>query len=238
MMSSKSIVFITGANTGLGLEAVKAFCRSNKSYEVIIGCRSTEKGEKAIEEVKKEYPQTSSSLSVVQADVSSDDSITKAFETISSKFGKVDTLINNAGAGFDRQIQDGSMTIRQAWTAAWDTNVAGTQVLTTMFVPLLLKSSDPRLIFITSGTSALSETERFDIPAMARINESPPAGWPKERQLNPITCYRSSKTGLNMLMREWYKILKNDGVKLWCISPGFLATGLSGVGGEQLKKVR
>jgi hypothetical protein len=35
---------------------------------------------------------------------------------------------------------------------------------------------------------------------------------------------------LNMLMREWYRILKNDGVKVWCISPGILATGLAGPG--------
>jgi NAD(P)-dependent dehydrogenase (short-subunit alcohol dehydrogenase family) len=55
--------------------------------------------------------------------------------------------------------------------------------------------------------------------------------------MNPVTSYRSSKTGLNMLMREWAKILKNDGVKVFAISPGFLATGLAGVGAEQLKKV-
>jgi hypothetical protein len=32
-------------------------------------------------------------------------------------------------------------------------------------------------------------------------------------------------------------MLKNDGVKVFAISPGFLATGLAGVGAEQLKKV-
>lgn len=31
-----------------------------------------------------------------------------------------------------------------------------------------------------------------------------------------------------MLMREWNRILMNDGVKTWCISPGMLATGLAG----------
>jgi NAD(P)-dependent dehydrogenase (short-subunit alcohol dehydrogenase family) len=33
---------------------------------------------------------------------------------------------------------------------------------------------------------------------------------------------------MNMMMREWYKTLKEDGVKVWCISPGQLATGLGG----------
>lgn len=30
------------------------------------------------------------------------------------------------------------------------------------------------------------------------------------------------------MMREWCRILKEDGVKVWCISPGFLATSLGG----------
>ena len=129
------------------------------------------------------------------------------------------------------------MTVREAWNKAWNINVSGTQVLTTMFMRLLVKSNNPRLIFITSGTSSLIETDKFDTPALQRINASPAAGWPKPDQVNPITSYRSSKTGLNMMMREWARILKEDGVKVWCISPGFLATGLQGVGPEQLKKV-
>jgi hypothetical protein len=31
-----------------------------------------------------------------------------------------------------------------------------------------------------------------------------------------------------MLVREWDRILKNDGVKVWAVSPGMLATGLVG----------
>lgn len=41
-----------------------------------------------------------------------------------------------------------------------------------------------------------------------------------------------------MLMREWRRLLLNDGVKVWAISPGFLATGLAGAGAEKLKQVR
>lgn len=40
-----------------------------------------------------------------------------------------------------------------------------------------------------------------------------------------------------MLMREWARILRDDGVKVWTISPGFLATGLASVGKEQLLKM-
>lgn len=30
------------------------------------------------------------------------------------------------------------------------------------------------------------------------------------------------------IIREWYRNLKEDGVKVWCVSPGYLATGLGG----------
>lgn len=36
-------------------------------------------------------------------------------------------------------------------------------------------------------------------------------------------------------MREWTRLLKPDGVKVFAISPGFLATGLGGIGGEKLR---
>lgn len=121
--------------------------------------------------------------------------------------------------------------------ASWDTNVAGTQVLTTWAVPLLLKSGNPRLLFMTSGTSTLTETELTEPEILARINASPPAGWPKEQKKVEVTAYRSAKTGLNMMMREWTRILGNDGVKVWAISPGMLATGLGGVGADALRKV-
>jgi hypothetical protein len=39
-----------------------------------------------------------------------------------------------------------------------------------------------------------------------------------------------------MMMLDWVRMLKPDGVKVFCISPGFLATNLGGMGPEMLKK--
>jgi NAD(P)-dependent dehydrogenase (short-subunit alcohol dehydrogenase family) len=236
-MAQKPVVLITGGNTGLGLEIVKALAKESTPFEIIIGSRSVEKGEDAIKTAKKEVSNTSSTFSVVQVDITSDGSIQKAYDTISSKFGKLDCLVNNAGSNFERDIQDGKMSMREAWNKSWDTNVTGTQIMTQTFIPLLLKSQHPRIIFMTSGTSPLSETERFDNPVFERLNGSPPAGWPKDKTMNPVASYRSAKTGLNMMMREWHKMLLNDGVKVFAVSPGFLATGLSNIGAEQLKEV-
>ncbi|KAH9990744.1 NAD(P)-binding protein [Xylariaceae sp. FL0662B] len=235
MASDKIIVLVTGGNTGLGLEVVKALYKTDIPYEIIVGCRTVSKGEAAIENVKTEIPQSSSSLSILQVDLSSDSSIEKAVEALESRHGRLDVLVNNGGGGFDQNIWSKATTTREAFNASWDVNVSGTHVLTTLAVPLLLRSADPRLLFITSGTSTLTDTERTDTPMMQRLNASPPAGWPKDPAALGVTSYRSSKTGLNMLMRQWYRILLNDGVKVWCVSPGLLATNLMGSTPEQLK---
>ena len=120
------------------------------------------------------------------------------------------------------------MSMREMWNKSWNVNTTSTYILTHTLMPILLKSSDPRLIFITSGTSTLSESTNL---ALA-VNKSPAQGWPKKSL--GIPAYRSSKTGMNMMMREWARTLKEDGVKLWCISPGFLATGLGGNPGKSL----
>lgn len=40
-----------------------------------------------------------------------------------------------------------------------------------------------------------------------------------------------------MVMLEWQRFLKEDGVKVFCISPGFLATNLGGMGAEKLRQM-
>jgi NAD(P)-dependent dehydrogenase (short-subunit alcohol dehydrogenase family) len=237
MSADKKVLLITGGNTGLGFEAVKALYKTDLAYELIIGCRTISKGEAAIDSLTKEVASSPSTLSVLQVDLESDESISKAIQQIEQKFNRLDILINNGGADFDLELQSGKMTIRQAWNTSWDVNVSGAQVLTTAAVPLLLKSSEPRLMFVSSGTSSITGSENLSNPASQRINGSPPAGWPKPEQVNPIESYRSSKTGLNMMMRQWHRILLNDGVKVWAISPGVLATGLGGMGREQMSKV-
>lgn len=86
-------------------------------------------------------------------------------------------------------------------------------------------------------TSALSSLDTcaggFDSKL---VTTAPPKGWPKPLSPTP-TAYRSSKTALNMLMLYWTRTLYMDGAKVFCVSPGFLATGLGGMGPDFLKKM-
>jgi NAD(P)-dependent dehydrogenase (short-subunit alcohol dehydrogenase family) len=123
------------------------------------------------------------------------------------------------------------MAQRENWMKSWNVNTAGTQIMTETFAPLLLQASSPRLLFMTSGASTLGGTEN----SVARFDKFAAKGWPKQDM--SVAAYRSSKTGMNMMLREWYRLLHEDGVRVWCISPGFLATGLGGFGAETLKKM-
>ncbi|KAJ3962964.1 hypothetical protein N0V92_000251 [Colletotrichum tropicale] len=239
MTSEKRVVLVTGGNTGLGLEVVKALYASSTPYQIIVACRTVAKGESAIASLISQIPEGLSCLSTVQLDISQDDSIKNAVQQIDSRFGRLDVLINNAGVLHDSDIAAGKMSLREGFNASWNINVTGTHILTTHAAPLLLKSSDPRLIFVTSGTSSFTESSLVHVPnpKLQLLNASPAKGWPKNDP-EAMSLYRSVKTGLNMLMREWHRTLRNDGVKVWCVCPGYLATGIGGRGAEEMKKVK
>lgn len=83
--------------------------------------------------------------------------------------------------------------MREVWNRLWDINTIGTHILTYTFAPLLLQSADPRLLFVTSGTSTLAESDNLAL----RFNQPPKKGWPKSSLMIP--AYRASKTGMNIL---------------------------------------
>jgi len=222
-MASQKVVLVTGANGGIGYEAVKAFLESDKAkYHVFLGSRSLEKGKLAIEKLHKEVSKTRNTVELIQVDVTSDESIQKAFEQVKASSGHLDALVNNAGATFDIQYLADKVSLRDCFNKAYDVNVTGAHVMTYIFMPLLLKSSDPRLIFV-AGLSHITVASQkyFPTPPL-------PAGWPKKVDFETIG-YRSSKTALNMLMLDWNHKLKEDGVKVWGVGPGFLATNLGDI---------
>jgi short chain dehydrogenase len=97
IMASKKIVLVTGGNNGIGYEIVKALLESKNPYHVLLGSRSLEKAKTAIENLHKEVPETASTVEIVQVDLTSDESIEKAFEQVKNNHGYLDVLINNAG---------------------------------------------------------------------------------------------------------------------------------------------
>jgi NAD(P)-dependent dehydrogenase (short-subunit alcohol dehydrogenase family) len=94
---SNTIVLITGANTGLGFEIVKALCQSKKSYTILVGGRSLDKAKAAITKAESVKATSSTQLHAVQIDIEDDNSISNLYEAIDRDYGRIDVLVNNAG---------------------------------------------------------------------------------------------------------------------------------------------
>lgn len=97
-MASRKIALVTGGNNGIGYETVKALLESTKPYHVLLGSRSLEKGKLAIENLHKECPDLTNTVEIVQVDITSDESIEKAYKQVETSHGHIDALINNAGS--------------------------------------------------------------------------------------------------------------------------------------------
>ncbi|KAH6984468.1 dehydrogenase with different specificitie [Ilyonectria sp. MPI-CAGE-AT-0026] len=223
-LESKTIVLITGANTGLGFEVTKALFLRPTPYHVFVGCRGDiSRASDAIATLQQLFPNSTSTAEPLSIDIASDESITAAVERVRAKIGRVDILVNNAGVAHDQAISSGRIKPREGWNQTYDVNVTGTYLFTHAIAPLLLasKAHPPRLLFITSGLSSVTEhaagTSHGYALAPAGDGIKPASRW---------LAYRVSKSAMNLVMVEWARLLKNDGVAVFNISPGFLATGL------------
>jgi len=96
-MATRKIALVTGGNNGIGYEAVKALLQSPKPYHILMGSRSLEKAKVAIESLHKECPESTNTVESLQVNLTSDESIEKAFEQVKASPGHIDALINNAG---------------------------------------------------------------------------------------------------------------------------------------------
>lgn len=89
----KKIAVVTGANTGLGLEATKVFVA--EGIQVIMACRDIDKAEKAKQEIEAENKKAQ--LKVMKLDLASLKSVKSFAEEFKQQFAHLDILLNNAG---------------------------------------------------------------------------------------------------------------------------------------------
>ena len=163
--------------------------------------RSLEKGQKALASIQSSNP--SGAISVIQLDITSDASIVAAVEELKAKHGHLDVLVNNAGicpVDFSRPVLRDCL----------ETNAISPALVTEAFVPLLLQSSTPRLIYVSSELGSIQLR-----------------GDPKNVAYEAAyKTYRISKAALNMLAAcdAWeYK----DRVKVFAYCPGYVITDLA-----------
>ena len=88
---SGQVIIVTGGNSGLGYESVKAF--AEKGAEVILASRNVGKGEEA----KSKISNASGKIDVMELDLMDFESIKRFANSFKEKYERLDVLLNNAG---------------------------------------------------------------------------------------------------------------------------------------------
>ncbi|KAL8823416.1 MAG: hypothetical protein Q9191_005877 [Dirinaria sp. TL-2023a] len=202
-MTSKTIVLITGANSGIGFDSSAAIAAASADYHVVMGSRSLEKGQKALSELQaRKLP---GSLSLVQLDVTDEASISQAVQSIAHDFGRLDVLVNNAG------IVSKAPTFKADLRETLETNTIAPAAVTEAFTDLLLKSEKARLIYVSSdlGSLTLKQDKSYKYHGITAV------------------AYRMSKAALNMLML-CHEAQFEGKIRVFAFNPGFVVTNLTG----------
>lgn len=150
-------MLITRANQGIGLEITKKLASENPIYHVLMSSRSLAKREAAIASLPSGL-----SLEPIELDITSDSSISKAITAVQEKYGRLDVLIKNAGISENTLPE--VLTFRQRYTQIIDTKTISVACVTDAFIPLMRKSSEPRIIFVSSGLGSIGNTLHPEFP--------------------------------------------------------------------------
>ena len=112
------VVLITGALTGIGRAAARAFARDGNRI-VVAGRHET-----AGQELAAELRALGTDVEFLRADVRHEDEVRSLIDRTVARFGRLDAAVNNAGT----EGQPGPVTQQTAdtYAATFDTNVLGT----------------------------------------------------------------------------------------------------------------
>ncbi|MBN3959421.1 SDR family NAD(P)-dependent oxidoreductase [Nostoc sp. NMS8] len=187
-------VLITGGNRGIGFAIAQGLLA--KDYEIIITSRSLDNAKLAAEKLPgKVIP--------IELNVTDDRSINQAVKTLHQRIDRLDILINNAGVYPDRDIN--ILTIsRELLDSTINANTFGPIRMVQAFLPLLEKSSDARVVNVSSGYGALSDLSA-DVPS-----------------------YCLSKLALNGATIMLAQALDSKGIVVNSICPGWVRTDMGG----------
>ena len=93
MRLQNKVAIVTGGSRGIGFSVVKTFLR--EGAKVVLCASRQETAQKAIEELKQEYPQAQ--MEGIWPNLSDYAQVKEAFDAVAEKFGRIDILVNNAG---------------------------------------------------------------------------------------------------------------------------------------------
>jgi NAD(P)-dependent dehydrogenase (short-subunit alcohol dehydrogenase family) len=200
---SGRVAIVTGANSGMGKETARELARLGA--DVVLGCRSRQRGEAAREEIAAATG--AAALTVMEIDLSSLASV-RAFATaFRERFARLDVLVNNAAASLPTRE-----TTPEGFERHWATNVLGPYLLTTMLIPPLEAAGRARVVNLS--TRAAGGLDLHDTQF-------------ERRRYRGVTAYRASKQASRMLTWALAADLEQQAVSVNAVNPGYVLSPLT-----------
>ncbi|MFX1391456.1 MAG: SDR family oxidoreductase [Promethearchaeota archaeon] len=196
------ICLITGANSGIG--KATALGLSKLGASLVFACRDRSRAEEAILEIKEKTG--NDSIDLILADLSSQKEIYKLVAEFKSRYDSLDVLINNAGVNLHKQIitEDG---IENTFAV----NYLAQFMLSNLLFDVLKKGNPGRIINVASSVQAKS----IDFDDLKSDNHY--------RQMK---AYAQSKLAVVLFTYEFARKIKDSGVTVNCLHPGYVKTNM------------
>ena len=196
------ICMITGANSGIGKATALGLAKMGAT--IIMVCRNKDRGEKALEDIKKEVENGTVDLMI--ADLSTQKAIHQLVKEFKERYQFLHVLINNAGVNLSRCVltEDGIET-------TFAVNYLAQYLLSNLLLDVLQASSPARIVNVAS--SVLAKNIDFE-----NLN-----GEKHYRQLN---AYGQSKLAVILFTYELSRRIEGTGVTVNCLHPGYVKTNM------------
>ncbi len=151
---SGRVALVTGANTGLGFQTARALAL--KEATVVMACRNREKGELAIERIRRECPAARASL--VELDLANLDSVSACAHAFVKAHDRLDLLISNAGV-----MAPPFSRTRQGFELQFGTNHLGHFALACRLMPRLARTARSRIVVVSSAGANFGHIDFSDL---------------------------------------------------------------------------
>ena len=207
MPAKNKTALITGASSGLGLEASRALAA--QGFDLIMTARGKDRLEKAGEEIAKQNPKSQITTQIL--DVSNFDEVRLFAKKLSSP---IDVLMNNAGVmGPDFSLSVDGIESQMA------INHLGHFVLTKALWKQLEKADAPRVISLSSTVHRRGKLQSMSVEQLTGSDQKNYDRWQR---------YADTKLACLLFARELDLRTKQSGSKVVSIAahPGWAMTGL------------
>jgi dehydrogenase/reductase SDR family member 12 len=196
------VVVMTGATSGLGLEAARAFARMGATVEII--ARNAAKAEATCAKIRQATGNPK--IGFLVADTGDLAALRRAAADLVERHPAIHVLIHNAGA-----LDDVRQTSPQGIELTVASQVLGPFLLTGLLLPALRAGAPARVLWVSSG-GMYSEPLSVD-----RLEMS--AG-----DYNGTTAYARAKRAQVTLAELWAKRLAADRISVHSLHPGWADT--------------